>query len=161
HRAAHLAEPEQHRGGCRRDGASARRTPAQGCHAPGRARGAKLRSLHLVLDPLPRPPDRASVMRGRVIGLGRVAAADDGVGPARVRALRPRWPGPSGGLFVVAGASAVIELLDGDGDVVIVDAVVCAAEEGALVELDAAAIGRSVSRPASTHGIDLTLAIAL
>lgn len=101
-------------------------------------------------------------MSARVIGLGGAAAGDDGVGLAVIDALRAAARVPHGvELVKVAEPTTIIELLEGVGLVVVVDAVVGGARTGQVVVLDACALERGGARPLSSHGVDVASALAL
>jgi hydrogenase maturation protease len=96
----------------------------------------------------------------RVIGLGRRAAGDDGVGPAVIDALRELEPSDVE-LVELGEPSGLIPLLATPSPVVIVDAVLidgCA--PGCVVALDADTLPQR-ARSVSTHGVGLAQAIAL
>ena len=99
-------------------------------------------------------------MIARVIALGQRTAGDDGVGPAILDRLRAVAP-PGVELVELAEASALIPLIGSPVPLVIVDAVVTdGGSPGDLVELDAADLPPGM-RALSTHGIDLSCAIAI
>ena len=99
-------------------------------------------------------------MIARVIALGQRTAGDDGIGPAILDRLRAIGP-PGVELVEIADASAVIPLIATPALVVIVDAVVIDGRTpGDVVELDASALPPR-TRTLSTHGLDLSRAIAI
>jgi hydrogenase maturation protease len=94
-----------------------------------------------------------------VIGIGNPDRGDDGAGRAVAARLEAR------GFSVIAcggDATTLLDLFDGAGAVVIVDAAVSGAAPGTIVRLDLAA-GEDPPRRAgtSTHGFGLAEAIAL
>lgn len=95
-------------------------------------------------------------MTAVVVGIGQLAAGDDGVGLAVARALAARG-------FETresADASVVLTLLEAERRVVLVDAVVGGGAPGAVIRLavDALASGPT---PLSSHGIGVAEAIEL
>ena len=99
-------------------------------------------------------------MIARVIALGQRTAGDDGVGPAILDRLRAVAP-PGVELVELAEASALILMIGSPVPLVVIDAVVIDGRSpGDLVELDAAALPPR-TRALSTHGIDLSQAIAI
>jgi len=95
-------------------------------------------------------------MTAVVVGIGQLAAGDDGVGLAVARALAARG-------FETresADASVVLALLEAERRVVLVDAVVDGGAPGSVIRLavDALASGPT---PLSSHGIGIAEAIEL
>ena len=91
-----------------------------------------------------------------VVGIGQLAAGDDGVGLAVARALAARGHE----VRESADASAVLALLEAARRVVIVDAVVGGGAPGAVLRLDPAALAAGPA-PLSSHGIGVAEAIEL
>ncbi len=99
-------------------------------------------------------------MIARVVGIGQRFAGDDAVGLAvaeRVRALAPA------GVEVLEldDASHLVDLLEGPGRVVLVDALVGGDEPGRVHSLPPEALEWGGLRALSTHGMGVTEAIAL
>jgi hydrogenase maturation protease len=95
-----------------------------------------------------------------VIGLGRPAAGDDGVGPEVVAYLR-RHGAPAGvELLTVPEPSALIPFLLTPIPVVLVDAVL-ADPPGRVLDLTFDLLAPRVPRPVSSHGLDLCEAVEL
>jgi hydrogenase maturation protease len=91
-----------------------------------------------------------------IVGIGQLAAGDDGVGLAVARELAARG-------FAVresADASLLLELLPAGHRVVVVDAVAGGGPPGTVMQLDPAALGTGPT-PLSSHGIGVAEAIAL
>lgn len=91
-----------------------------------------------------------------VVGIGQVAAGDDGVGLAVARELAGR------GLAVQesADASVLLGLLEAGHRVVVVDAVAGGGPPGTVIRLAPDALG-SGPTPVSSHGLGVAEAIAL
>jgi hydrogenase maturation protease len=91
-----------------------------------------------------------------VVGIGQLAAGDDGVGLAVARELAGR------GVAVreSADASIVLALLQAGHRVVVVDAVTGGGSPGAVLRLAPDALG-SGPTPLSSHGLGVAEAIAL
>lgn len=81
----------------------------------------------------------------RVIALGQPAAGDDGVGPAVLAALREAGAPEGAELLSCPDPSALIELLQAEGPIVIVDAVL-GERPGEVLALSAARARRPPSR---------------
>lgn len=96
----------------------------------------------------------------RVIGIGREAAGDDGVGPAVVRALLAAGVPPGVDVRYAGEPTALIPLLETAGPVILVDAVV-GAEPGDVLDLAPDDLARHGLTPLSTHGVGVVQAIAL
>jgi hydrogenase maturation protease len=96
-----------------------------------------------------------------VIGLGGAAAGDDGVGLAVLDALRAARVPPGVELMKIAEPTALVDLVEGVGLAVLVDAVVGAVSAGELVVIDARALEHGGARPLSSHGVDVVSALAL
>jgi hydrogenase maturation protease len=94
-----------------------------------------------------------------IVGIGQLAAGDDGVGLAVARVLAAR------GLPVreTADASILLALLEAGHRVVVVDAVAGGGPPGSVLQLDTAALGPGAQGPAllSSHGLGVAEAIAL
>jgi len=91
-----------------------------------------------------------------IVGIGQLAAGDDGVGLAVARELAARG-------FAVresADASILLALLEAGHRVVIVDAVVGGGSPGRVMQLDPAGLGTGPT-PLSSHGLGVSEAIAL
>jgi hydrogenase maturation protease len=91
-----------------------------------------------------------------VVGIGQLAAGDDGVGLAVACELAARG-------FAVresADASLLLALLEAGHRVVVVDAVAGGGPPGTVMQLDPAALGTGPT-PLSSHGIGVAEAIAL
>lgn len=91
-----------------------------------------------------------------IVGIGQVAAGDDGVGLAVARELAGR--GLAG--RESADASVLLPLLEAGHRVVLVDAVAGGGPPGTVMQLDPAALGTGPT-PLSSHGISVAEAIAL
>jgi hydrogenase maturation protease len=91
-----------------------------------------------------------------IVGIGQLAAGDDGVGLAVARALAAR------GLPVreSADASILLALLEAGHRVVLVDAVAGGGPPGTVMQLDPDALVGGPT-PLSSHGISVAEAIAL
>jgi hydrogenase maturation protease len=91
-----------------------------------------------------------------VVGIGQIAAGDDGVGLAVARELA------GGGVTVreCADASILLALLEAGQRVVVVDAVVGGGPPGSVIRLAPDALG-SGPTPLSSHGLGVAEAIAL
>lgn len=99
---------------------------------------------------------------GRIICLGQPAAGDDGVGPAVAARIEALGPPPGVEVVLVAEASALVELVQHAGPVVIVDALVgTAAPAGQVVTLPPAALSAAALTPLSSHGLSAGQALAL
>jgi hydrogenase maturation protease len=94
--------------------------------------------------------------RAVIVGIGQLAAGDDGVGLAVARELAGR------GLAVreSADASILLALLEAGHRVVVVDAVAGGGPPGAVIRLDPGALGAGPT-PLSSHGLGVAEAIAL
>lgn len=95
-------------------------------------------------------------MTAVVVGIGQLAAGDDGVGLAVARTLAARG-------FETresADASVVLSLLAAERCVVLVDAVVDGGEPGSVLRLAARAL-ESGPRPLSSHGLGVAEALEL
>ena len=91
-----------------------------------------------------------------IVGIGQLAAGDDGVGLAVARELAVRG-------FAVresADASILLALLEAGHRVVVVDAVAGGGPPGSVMQLDPAALGTGPT-PLSSHGIGVAEAIVL
>lgn len=91
-----------------------------------------------------------------IVGIGQLAAGDDGVGLAVAHELAARG-------FAVresADASILLALLEAGDRVVVVDAVVGGGSPGTVMQLDPGALGTGPT-PLSSHGIGVAEAIAL
>jgi hydrogenase maturation protease len=91
-----------------------------------------------------------------IVGIGQLAAGDDGVGLAVARELAVRG-------FAVresADASLLLALLPAGHRVVVVDAVAGGGPPGTVMQLDPAALGTGPT-PLSSHGLGVAEAIAL
>jgi hydrogenase maturation protease len=95
-------------------------------------------------------------MAAVIVGIGQLAAGDDGVGLAVARALAAR------GLPVreSADASILLVLLEAGHRVVLVDAVAGGGPPGTVMQLDPDALVDGLT-PLSSHGIGVAEAIAL
>lgn len=102
-----------------------------------------------------------SAPRARVIGIGQPFAGDDAVGIEVVRRFAEE--GVPDGVEVVLQAepSALVDLLEGVGTVVVVDAVVGAGRPGRVLEMDGAALPAEAAGLLSTHGLGVADAIGL
>jgi hydrogenase maturation protease len=100
-------------------------------------------------------------MRARVIGIGQPAAGDDGVGIAVLRRLEGRALRDGIELVHAAEPSALIPLLGGVDRVVLVDAVLAGGAPGRVLALTPGDVAASGASLLSTHGVDVTTAIAL
>ena len=101
-------------------------------------------------------------MSGRIIGVGRLGAGDDGVGIAVIRALRQMVVGRWVELFEAEEPTALLPWLDTEEPVVIVDAVVGGGAVGDVMALDPVELGApNRPTPVSSHGIDVLGAIRL
>jgi hydrogenase maturation protease len=91
-----------------------------------------------------------------VVGIGQLAAGDDGVGLVVARELAAR------GCAVreSADASILLALLEAGHRVVVVDAVAGGGPPGTVMQLDPAALGTGPT-PLSSHGLSVAEAIAL
>jgi hydrogenase maturation protease len=91
-----------------------------------------------------------------VLGIGQLAAGDDGVGLAVARELAAR------GVAVreSADASALLALLEAGHRVIVVDAVAGGGPPGSVMRLAPEALG-SGPAPLSSHGLGVAEAIAL
>lgn len=98
--------------------------------------------------------------RGRIVGLGQPAAGDDGVGPAVLARLRERGVPEGVELVAAAEASALVDLVQLDGPVVVVDAVL-AEPSGRVVVVSADDLEAGALSTLSTHGLSAGGAIAL
>lgn len=97
-----------------------------------------------------------------MIGLGRVAAGDDGVGPAVLAELRRRGVPAGVELVEARDPSLVVELVGGVDVVVLVDAVVAeGVAPGTVVEAGPGELAARTVRPLTTHGIDAARALEL
>lgn len=92
-----------------------------------------------------------------VVGIGQLAAGDDGVGLAVARALAAR------GLAVreSADASILLALLADGHRVVVVDAVAGGGPPGAVIRIDPDALAAGGAAPLSSHGLGVAEAIAI
>jgi hydrogenase maturation protease len=103
----------------------------------------------------------------RVIGLGNLEAGDDAVGLLAVRAARLELEGLHGVEVVETGAGAhVIDLLQGAGAAVVVDAVRAPSggrSPGTLIRVEAGPDGlpAEVSSSISSHGFGIAEAVGL
>jgi hydrogenase maturation protease len=102
-----------------------------------------------------------SLGRVRVVGVGQPLAGDDAVGLEILRRLRDAGVPPGVELREAVDGAALLTLLETPDPVLVVDAVVGMGPLGAVVELDEAHLGATSDRPVSTHGLDVTAAIAL
>ena len=95
-------------------------------------------------------------MTAVIVGIGQLAAGDDGVGLAVARALAAR------GLETreTADASILLSLLEAERRVVVVDAVVNGGAPGSVIRLDVEALA-SGPTPLSSHGIGVAEALEL
>lgn len=96
----------------------------------------------------------------RVIGLGQRAAGDDGVGLAVLSRLRERGAPPGVELLELAEATGLLPLLEAPGLMILVDAVLGAAE-GEVLRLRPEALEERALRPLSTHGVGLLAVLEL
>ncbi|MGZ3460692.1 MAG: hydrogenase maturation protease, partial [Archangium sp.] len=98
--------------------------------------------------------------RGRVIGLGQAAAGDDEVGLAVIEHLRARGVPEGLELLQAAEPSALLPLLETEGPVVLVDAVL-AAPAGEVLVLAPDELEQRGLSTMSTHGLGVAQAVAL
>jgi hydrogenase maturation protease len=96
------------------------------------------------------------VAAATIVGIGQLAAGDDGVGLAVARELAAR----GFGVRESADASILLELLEAGHRVVLVDAVAGGGPPGAVMQLDPGVLGTGPA-PLSSHGIGVAQAIAL
>lgn len=91
-----------------------------------------------------------------IVGLGQEAAGDDAVGLVVARALSAR------GIRALASADAsvIVTLLSEGTALVVVDAVVCAGQPGAVLQLSADDLAEGRAQ-VSSHGLGLVEALAL
>jgi hydrogenase maturation protease len=97
----------------------------------------------------------------RVVGVGQPLAGDDAVGLEVLRRLGEVGVPAGVELHEAADGAALLALLETPYPVIVVDAVVGMGPHGVVVELEEAELGASSDRPLSTHGLDVTTAIAL
>ncbi len=95
-----------------------------------------------------------------VIGVGQPAAGDDGVGVAVLDALFATGVPPGVALVRAADPAALVDLLAVDVPVVLVDAL-ANGTPGDVVDLAPADLAARATAACSTHGLDVTGAIAL
>jgi hydrogenase maturation protease len=88
-----------------------------------------------------------------VIGVGNAARGDDAAGLVAARRL--------GGVELEGDASALIDLVDGADDVVVIDAVRSGAAAGTVHRIDAGGLSVALPRTASTHLIGVADALEL
>lgn len=90
-----------------------------------------------------------------VLGLGNVLCGDDGVGPAVIAELGRRYAPPEGARVVDGGTLglALLPLLAGAEDVLLVDAVRTGEEPGALVRLAGDDVAPAVRERLSVHQV--------
>jgi hydrogenase maturation protease len=98
--------------------------------------------------------------RAFVVGLGQVAAGDDGVGPAVLEGLRQRGVPAGVELVRLSDPLGLVPLLEGGGRVVLVDAVL-APPAGAVIEIEPAELSPEAPLPASSHGLGAMQAFGL
>jgi hydrogenase maturation protease len=106
--------------------------------------------VHLVRDALPH-----TGRRPLVVGVGNAARGDDAAGLLAARAL--------GGIELEGDPSALIELLDGAEEAIVIDAVRSGAPPGTVRRIDAGEqpLPADVRSSASTHLVSLAEAIEL
>jgi hydrogenase maturation protease len=96
----------------------------------------------------------------RIVCLGQPAAGDDGVGPAVARRLRQGGPPPGVEVVDARDASELVELVQHEGPVVIVDALL-GEPAGRVVALAPEALSEAALTPLSSHGLSAGQALAL
>lgn len=95
-------------------------------------------------------------MKAVVVGIGQAMAGDDGVGLVVARALKAMGiPARE-----ASDASILLELFERQERVILIDAVVCSAAPGTVMQLDEHALATGAA-PISSHGIGVADAIAL
>lgn len=99
-------------------------------------------------------------VRTRVIGLGQLAAGDDGVGLAVLDALRAAPLPRDVELVAAPDASALVDLLAGADAVVLIDAVL-GGTPGAVLALSLEDLAQRGAPTFSTHGLSVPQAIEL
>lgn len=101
-------------------------------------------------------------MTHRIIALGQAAAGDDGAGLAVLDELRRRGLGDSPDVELIGArdATALVELLDAPGEVVIVDAAL-GPPAGTVLELGDGDLAERGVDPVSTHGMRLSEILGL
>ena len=91
-----------------------------------------------------------------VLGVGESYRRDDGCGPRVVRALRDRLPPGVERIERVAETTALIDLWDGAGLAVVVDAMRSGASVGSIVRWEGEELRRaSAERVTSSHGLSV------
>lgn len=100
-------------------------------------------------------------MSTRIIAIGEPEAGDDGVGPAVIAHLLATGGLGAAELVTVGEASALVPLLEFDGVVILVDALLGVAAPGEVFALAPEALDVRALAPLSTHGIGVGQAIAL
>ena len=129
-----------------------RRPPGRPALSPLRAVDPQLRPLHLLRDPFPRAGGGPRVT---VIGLGNEWRGDDGVGLEVARRVRGR---------VLEGEPlALVDVVDGEDDVVLVDAVSSDAAPGTIFRFEAGdePLPTPLFGASSTHALGLADAVEL
>lgn len=97
----------------------------------------------------------------RVIGVGHPAAGDDSVGLEVVRRLRGEPLSYCFELYEIRDPARLVDLLDGGGHVIIVDAVLSGDPPGTICLLSPRALADQPGIALSSHGTSVSQAIAL
>ncbi len=97
-----------------------------------------------------------------VIGVGNANRHDDGVGPEVVRRLRSSLSRPERAVAFDGDSTGLLDLWDGEGTVLVVDAVRSGAPSGTIHRVEATAGYRFPPNPtSSTHGLSVAEAVQL
>lgn len=102
------------------------------------------------------PPTEPAGGRVVVLGVGEPYRRDDGCGPRVVRAVRGRVDASVTLVEHVADPTALLDLWDGAGLAVVVDAMRSGAVPGTVLRLESSGLSRAaLGRPTSSHGLSV------
>lgn len=97
----------------------------------------------------------------RIVALGQIAAADDGVGFAVLEAIDPRALPPEARCFAARDATDLIAHLSACDALLLIDAVRAPDPPGTILELELADLAASGRAPLSSHVLSVPDAVSL